>query len=146
MSFMTPILTVSSEICACAASIDSVADAVTAAANAAKPPSLMIPLPSVSNPEIFVQLVLVLRQFRVAERIHHPAVLDDVMAVRDRRGEAEILFDQQHGKTLCLQRADQIADLLHDDRGEPLGRFVEQQQAGAGAQDATDRQHLLLAA
>src|SRR5436853_211172 len=75
MSFMTPILTISSEICACAANIDSVADAVTAAANAAKPPILIIPLPSLSNPEIFVQLVLVLRQFRIAERVHHPAAL-----------------------------------------------------------------------
>src|SRR5207237_7217737 len=140
MSFITQILTTSSEICACAASIDSVADAVTAAANAAKPPILMIPLPSVLNAEIFVQLVLVLRQFRIAERIHHPAVLDDVMTVGDRRGEAEILLDQQHRKTLCLQRADQIANLLNDDRGKPLGRLVEQQQAGAGAQDAADRQ------
>ena len=38
------------------------------------------------------------------------------------------------------------ADLLDDDRREPLGRLVEQQQLRAGAQDAADRQHLLLAA
>ena len=38
------------------------------------------------------------------------------------------------------------ADLLHDHRREPLGRLVEQEQVGAGAQDAADRQHLLLAA
>ena len=36
--------------------------------------------------------------------------------------------------------------LLHDDRRQALGRLVEQQQVGAGAQDAGDRQHLLLAA
>ena len=38
------------------------------------------------------------------------------------------------------------ADLLDDDRRQPLGRLVEQQQPRAGAQDAADRQHLLLAA
>ena len=38
------------------------------------------------------------------------------------------------------------ADLLDDDRREALGRLVEQQQPRAGAQDAADRQHLLLAA
>src|SRR5262249_60741865 len=31
-------------------------------------------------------------------------------------------------------------------RSEPLGWLVEQEQPGAGAQDAADRQHLLLAA
>ena len=38
------------------------------------------------------------------------------------------------------------ADLLDDHRREALGRLVEQQELGAGAQDAADRQHLLLAA
>jgi hypothetical protein len=36
--------------------------------------------------------------------------------------------------------------LLDDDRGEALGRLVEQEKPGAGAQDAADREHLLLAA
>ena len=38
------------------------------------------------------------------------------------------------------------ADLLDDHRRQPLGRLVEQQQPRAGAQDAADGQHLLLAA
>ena len=49
-------------------------------------------------------------------------------------------------KPCCFQRADGLADLLDDDGREPLGRLVEQQQPRAGAQDAADRQHLLLAA
>ena len=49
-------------------------------------------------------------------------------------------------KPCCLQRADGLADLLDDHRRQPLGRLVEQQQPRAGAQDAADRQHLLLAA
>src|SRR5437763_14329554 len=108
MSFMTPILTTSAEICACAASIVSAADSVSAAAKAAKPDDLIIPLPYVSNAEIFVQFVLVLRQFRVVERVDDPAVLDDVMAVGDRRGEAEILLNQQDRKAFPFQRAVQI--------------------------------------
>ena len=38
------------------------------------------------------------------------------------------------------------ADLLDDDRGQSFGRLVEQKKPRAGAQDAADRQHLLLAA
>ena len=49
-------------------------------------------------------------------------------------------------KPCCLSDADGPADLLDDDRREALGRLVEQQQPRAGAQDAADRQHLLLAA
>src|SRR3546814_10314280 len=59
---------------------------------------------------------------------------------------AEVLLHQNDGESLLLQLRDRPADLLDDDRGEALGRLVEQQQPGAGAQDAADRQHLLLAA
>ena len=73
-------------------------------------------------------------------------MLDDVVAVGHRRSEAEVLFHQQDGEALLAKHADGIADLLHDDGRQALGRLVEQQQLGARAQDAGDRQHLLLAA
>src|SRR5215471_4282537 len=57
----------------------------------------------------------------------------------------KVLFDQQDGESLLLQGTNGAADLLNDHRRKALGRFVEQQQLGAGAQNATDRQHLLLA-
>ena len=79
-------------------------------------------------------------------RVDHAAVLHHVVAVGDGGGEAEILLDQQDGEAAALERADHLADALHDHRREALGRLVEQQQVGAGAQDAADRQHLLLAA
>ncbi len=82
----------------------------------------------------------------VRDHVDHPAVLDHVVAVGHRRGEAEVLFHEQDGEALLAQHADGIADLLHDDRRQALGRLVEQQQLGAGAQDAGDGQHLLLAA
>src|SRR5262245_45542435 len=68
------------------------------------------------------------------------------MAVGDGGGEMEVLLDQQDGEAACLELADDLADALHDHRRQALGRLVEQQEAGAGAQDTADRQHLLLAA
>ena len=55
------------------------------------------------------------------ELIDDPSVFHDVVAVRDGRRETEILFDQQNGESLLLQRPDRLADLLDDDGGEPLG-------------------------
>ena len=46
----------------------------------------------------------------------------------------------------AFSAADGGADLLHDDGGQPLGGLVQQEQAGSGAEDPSDGQHLLLAA
>src|SRR6266568_2139627 len=96
--------------------------------------------------EIFVERSELGVQLGVGELVHDLSVLHDVIAVRDRRCEAKILLDQENGEAPGLERADGLADLLDDDRRETLGRLVEQQQPRAGAQDAGDRQHLLLAA
>ena len=72
--------------------------------------------------------------------IHH------VVTVGDGGREAEVLLHQQHREAALLDLADGAADLLHDHRRQPFGRLVEQQHLGPGAQDARDRQHLLLAA
>ena len=80
------------------------------------------------------------------DHVDDAAVLHDVVAVGDGGGEMEVLLDQQDGEAAALELADDLADALHDHRRQPLGRLVEQQQVGAGAQDAADRQHLLLAA
>lgn len=72
--------------------------------------------------------------------------LHNVVPVGDGRGEAEVLLDEKDREALALEAADRLADLLDDDRRQPLGRLVEQEQPRAGAQDAGDREHLLLAA
>jgi len=74
------------------------------------------------------------------------AVLHHVVPVGDGRGEPEVLLDEKDREALALEAADRLADLLDDDRRQPLGRLVEQEQPRAGAQDASDREHLLLAA
>ena len=68
------------------------------------------------------------------------------MAVGDGGGEMEVLLDQQDGEATGFELADDLADALDDHRRQALGRLVEQQEVGTGAQDAADRQHLLLAA
>ena len=80
------------------------------------------------------------------DHVDHAAVLHDVVAVGDGRGEVEVLLDQQDGEAALLSVRMTSPMLLDDHRRQAFGRLVEQQQVGAGAQDAADRQHLLLAA
>src|SRR5580704_178501 len=108
-------------------------------------PRSAIHLVQASHPEVVVQLVGVPRDILVADHVDDLPVLDDIMAVGEGRGEAEILLDQEDREALMFQLADQPANLLDDDRRQALGRLVEHQQRRAGAQHSADRQHLLLA-
>ena len=78
-------------------------------------------------------------QFCVGEPVDDTPMFHHVMAIGKRRGEAEILHDQEYSESLRLERAYCIADLLDDDRHEPFGRFVQEKKARAGAQDTPDR-------
>src|SRR6185312_14743192 len=102
--------------------------------------------PAPSDAEIVVQFLDIRVQFDVSELVDDTSIFHDVVAVRNGRGEAEILLNQKDGESLRLERADGLADLLDDDGREAFRRLVEEQQACTGAQDAPDRQHLLLAA
>src|SRR5437016_7834055 len=112
---MTPILTV---VCACAA------PAARTTASAVEPMRRFIPFLLLaraprggtlsSHTQVVMQLVDVGLQVRIGEPIDHPAVLHDIVAVRDCRGEPEILLHEQNGESARLQRADGPADLLDD--------------------------------
>src|SRR4051794_1553766 len=147
MSLSTPILT-ASWACAAPHSKAAASAASTDLRCITNSPFCSFPMPATRqlNPEVLVQLFEVRVQFRVGEAFDNPAVFHDVITVRDRRGETEILLDQEDGKALLLERANGAADLLDDQRREPVGRLVEQQHTRAGAQDAPDCQHLLLSA
>ncbi len=82
----------------------------------------------------------------IGEPVNDTAILHDVVTIRNRRGEAKILLDEQNCETLLLEQADGLADLLDDDWGKALGWLREQQKPGAGAQDTADGEHLLLTA
>src|ERR1700741_1653547 len=151
MSLRMPILTVT--CCACALAQTSAAPTTAPSAGRLNsrvilhlPGLVVAPVTGASYTEIVVQLFDVRVQVGIAEPVDDPSMFHDVVPVGHRLGEAEILLDQQDGKPLALEGVDGAADLLDDDRGEALGRLVEQQQPRAGAQDAADREHLLLAA
>jgi hypothetical protein len=58
-----------------------------------------------------------------------------------------ILLDNDDCHTLvAIDRNQDVADLLHEHRHDPVGRLVQQHEAGMGHETATDRQHLLLSA
>src|SRR5262245_65717053 len=122
MSLRTPIFTV--VCCACAL------PAARTTASAVEPMSFFIPLLPVfwprrgparcstrccSHSQIIVELVHVGLQVGIGEPVDHLAVLQDIVAIRDGRGEPEVLLHQQNGKSLRLEGADGPADLLDDD-------------------------------
>jgi hypothetical protein len=74
------------------------------------------------------------------------ALFQHVGAVRNRLGEAYILFGQQDRKAALLQFNDGVGDLLNDYRRNAFGRFIEQHDQRIAHQRARDGQHLLLAA
>src|SRR5215468_8521263 len=76
----------------------------------------------------------------------HAAALEDVVAVCEPGEHLEVLVHQQDRLAAALELAQHLPDLAADDRGEPLGCLVEDQQLRVGHERARDRQHLLLAA
>ena len=75
------------------------------------------------------------------------AGFEDIAALRDREREARVLLDDEHRQAvLAVQVAEDLEQLLRDDRCEAERRFVEQHQPRAAHQRARDREHLLLAA
>ena len=99
------------------------------------------------TPEIFVQLVDLARRVGVGDHVDDAAVLDDVMPVGDGRGKAEILLDQQDGEALAPSACGSRAPICCTMTGaRPSVGSSSSSRLRAGAQDAADRQHLLLAA
>src|SRR5262245_39632638 len=98
------------------------------------------------NAQVRLELRRILRQLARGDAIDHAALLDDIVAVGDGCGKMKVLLDQDHGEARLLEAGDGAGDLLDDHRCQPFGRLVEQQEAGAGPEDAADRQHLLFAA
>src|SRR5262249_19552404 len=71
------------------------------------------------------------------------AAIDDQEVVGDRHAYVEALLDKQHRETFRLQTFDDSDEPVDDDRREPLGGLVEQQQFWTGHERAADREHLL---
>src|SRR5689334_18989904 len=74
------------------------------------------------------------------------ALLHQIDALARFERQRHVLLDQQDGDALAMQRVDDLVDLRHHTRHQPLGRLVEQDDLGLEHHGARDRQHLLLAA
>ena len=55
----------------------------------------------------------------------------------------KILINNQNRLAVLFQALQTIPDLAADDRGQPFGGFIEDQQLWIGHQGATNGQHLL---
>ncbi len=97
-------------------------------------------------PQHAVQMLAARRQLRRRDLFDDLAVIHDEMAVGQRRGKTEVLLDQYDGHAPLFQLHQHFAQLLHDDRGQAFGNFIEQQQPRTGAQNARHGQHLLFTA
>src|SRR5437879_10959855 len=80
------------------------------------------------------------------DHIDDATAVDEVMPVRERRDEAEVLLDEDHREAALPQLPHDAAEGLHDDGRQPLRELVEEEEARADAEDARHREHLLLAA
>jgi hypothetical protein len=90
---------------------------------------------------LFARLDLV-----VTQGVDDLTLHEEVVAVGDGCGEAEVLLNEQDGDAVLLGLGEERCHLLNEERGEALGRLVEEEQARAHAEDAGDGEHLLLAA
>jgi hypothetical protein len=78
--------------------------------------------------------------------VHHQlAGLHDVAVVCDGEGHLGILLDEQYRGPLLVDLDDHVADLLDEERGQPEGRLVEDEELGVLHEGPPNRQHLLLA-
>src|SRR5438093_1645968 len=73
------------------------------------------------------------------------ARLEQVGAIDHPQHLLDVLLDDQHRQATGADALHQLEHLFDEERREPGGRLVEQQQLGLGHQGATDRAHLLLA-
>src|SRR5690349_12297698 len=79
----------------------------------------------------------------VGNHVHDASILHHVVPVGNGLRKAEVLLDQQDGEAFLLEVRNGAPDLLHDDRGQPLRRLVEEQEPRTSPEDAADREHLL---
>ena len=75
------------------------------------------------------------------------AVFHHVGVRRHVQGELGVLFHEQDGDLLlCVESRDDVEDLVDQQRRQPHGRLIQQDQLGAGHQRPAHHGHLLLAA
>ena len=85
-------------------------------------------------------------QHRTRSRVNDGPALENEGVLRDGQDLLGVLLDDDPRHALIAKDPDEGAEeLLDDDRGQSLGRLVEQEDARIEDEGARDRQHLLLA-
>src|SRR5687767_11427416 len=77
---------------------------------------------------------------------HHAALFEHVVMIGQAGQRLHVLVDQEDRQAAALEPLEARPDLVTDERGQALGRLVEDQQHRIGHERPADRQHLLLAA
>src|SRR5262245_37992272 len=90
--------------------------------------SIQLTACSLSHAEVSVLNVCPGAELGRGSRPHDPALLEDVVSVRDAGERTDVLVDQQDRLTARLEALDASPDLGADERGQPLDRFVEDEQ------------------
>src|SRR5487761_1329228 len=109
-------------------------------------PSPPTPLPAHSSAEVGAAHPVGVTQFgRWTRKLHRPVHQDQPVTGEPERGHG-VLFDQQDGGATLVDRAQALEDLLADQRCQPEGRLVEQQQLGLDHDRPGYSEHLLFTA
>src|SRR6266446_3000508 len=109
-------------------------------------PAIRIHPNPASPPEMTAQDVGALAQFAGRTGEDGTALDEDDAAVGERVDRRMVLVDDDDRNSSLADAADHPPDLAADERRQPLGRLVEDDQLRIGHQGPADRQHLLLAA
>src|SRR5690606_32095908 len=86
------------------------------------------------------------KQVRTRIRQHDLARFKHIAAVGDLEGLMGVLLFQRYGDALLADGLDDLEDLSNDQRRQPEGGLVKQQQGRLGHERPADGQHLLFTA
>src|SRR5262245_7398414 len=98
----------------------------------------------VALPEVRPPHMVVLQEAPTVPVERDRARLQHVAVVCHGQGLVRVLLDEQDGRSVRVDLADDGEDLLDEHRREPERRLVEKQQRGLGHERAADGEHLLL--
>src|SRR5437870_7935887 len=98
------------------------------------------------NPQVLVDDGVVGAQLGGGRVMADDALLHDVDPVTDLERERHVLLHEEDGHALAVEHADDLVDLPHHARHEPLRRLVEEDDLGLEHHGARDGEQLLLAA
>src|SRR5919106_5337866 len=79
-----------------------------------------------SDPQVLVDDRLIGAQRGGRRVVAHHALLHEVDPVGHRQGQRHVLLHQQDRHAVAVEHVDDLADLRHHPRHEPLGGLVEQ--------------------